>query len=255
MRDTAWVPAGAGPTLLAHRGLRRGADAGRENGLAAVEEAVAAGHGIETDLRRDALGRFYVSHDAGTWSPATCARRHAALWRRARGPIALNLKEAGHEAALVAFLHEEDLRSRVFLFDLELLDGGSGMIADRLHRIDPGVPLAVRVSDRGEPVARALRQTAADVVWLDEFDGPWATREDVTRLSLAGFRVCAVSPDLHGGSLEASRRRWDAFVRWGVDAICTDFVDDLAARLAVAAPRSQPPRAEVRTGRAAVIAA
>lgn len=231
MTTSYWATAGGPPTLLAHRGLRRGADRRRENGLAAVAEALAAGHGLETDLRRDADGRFYVAHDASAWSPATCARRHAALWRRARGPVALNLKEAGYEEALVAFLRAEDLLARVFLFDMELLEREPGGIAARLHALEPRVPLAVRVSDRGEPVARALRQSIADTVWLDEFDGPWATREDVTRLSLAGLRVCAVSPDLHGRSLEVSRRRWDDFVAWGVDAICTDFVDDLAARL------------------------
>ena len=39
----------------------------------------------------------------------------------------------------------------------------------------------------------------------------------------AGRTVHAVSPDLHGGSLEAARDRWMDFIRWGVDGICTDY--------------------------------
>ena len=88
---------------------------------------------------------------------------------------------------------------------------------------DSAIRLSARVSDHGEPIARALGIEAASVIWLDEFDGPWCTEGDIRALKDAGRTVYAVSPELHGATFEAMRSRWRDFIRWGVDGICTDY--------------------------------
>ena len=100
------------------------------------------------------------------------------------------------------------------------------------------------MSDRGESIERALSIGAASVVWLDEFDRLWATEQDVRRLKQAGRMVYAVSPDLHGFSLIATRARWAQFSAWGVDGICTDYPVELPRYLNGVTQRS--PRRESR---------
>ena len=215
--------------ILAHRGNRHGADAAGENSLASVRACLEDGWGVETDIRRDARGRFYIAHDPAPWTAANYADAFCALWRAPPGTIALNVKELGYEAALLAYLDAQGVRAKVFLFDMELLEAVPGETARALRRLDPDVRLAARVSDRGESVERALGVTVASITWLDEFDGPWATAADVARLKRAGKTVYAVSPDLHGGSREAAERRWHDFTAWGVDGICPDYAVALAA--------------------------
>ena len=52
------------PEILAHRGNVTGPASVTENTLSAIEACVARGWGVEIDIRRDADGRFYISHDA-----------------------------------------------------------------------------------------------------------------------------------------------------------------------------------------------
>lgn len=177
---------------------------------------------METDIRRDAAGRFYVSHDQAEWSAANDAVAFCALWRHARVPIALNVKELAYEAELIAFLRAQDALSHVFLFDMELLESTAGETARRFRSLDADVRLGARVSDRNEPIEQALAIRCADIVWLDEFDRPWAVESDVRLLQAHGRAVYAVSPELHGASPSVMQRRWTQLITWGVDGICTD---------------------------------
>jgi glycerophosphoryl diester phosphodiesterase len=219
--------------VIAHRGNVKGPDPATENSLDAIRAALAAGWAVETDIRREpSSGRFYIAHDAASWSAGTDATAHAALWREHGGRVALNLKELGYESALVSFLAERKVRDQVVVFDMELLESRPGVTARRLRGLDPYVTVAARVSDRGESVARALAIEVAAVVWLDEFDRLWATADDVEQIRDTGRQVWAVSPELHGFSLDDMRRRWDDFHAWGVDGICTDHAAALAAQVA-----------------------
>jgi len=137
--------------------------------------------------------------------------------------IALNVKELVCEETLIAFLDAQGVLAQTFLFDMELIEPRAGEMARRFHDLHPAVRLAARVSDRGEPLERALGIDVASTIWLDEFDGPWCTERDVRTLKDAGRTVYAVSPDLHGGSFGHTRARWFDFIRWGVDGICTDY--------------------------------
>jgi hypothetical protein len=94
--------------------------------------------------------------------------------------------------------------------------------------------LAARVSDRGEPVERALAVEFADLVWLDEFDSLWLQAADIQRLKHAGKKIYAISPEIHGFSSVDMKRRWTEFCEWGVDGICTDYGFALASHLSSA---------------------
>lgn len=215
--------------ILAHRGNSHGPST-RENRRDALAAALRRGWGVEVDLRRTTDGRFHLSHDPGPGELDQLAAPFFADVRRHPGVmVAVNIKECGYEPEMVAFLKEQRVIDRLFLFDMELVEPVRGEATRLLRSLEPQLTLAARVSDRDEPVERALAVTEASVIWLDEFDGPWATASVVQRLKAAGRVVYAVSPELHGRPLEDAQRRWADFARWGVDGICTDYPAQLEA--------------------------
>ncbi len=227
--------------VIAHRANLNGAEPQFENTLERTRECIARGWSVETDIRRDAAGRFYVSHDRAEWSDANDAAAFCALWRHARIPIALNVKELAYEAELIAFLRAQDVLSHVFLFDMELLESTAGETARRFRSLDANVRLGARVSDRNEPIAQALAIHCTEIVWLDEFDSAWAVASDVRLLHAHGRLVYAVSPELHGASSSVMRRRWTQLIAWGVDGICTDAPTQLNRVLTTARADTQTP--------------
>jgi glycerophosphoryl diester phosphodiesterase len=218
--------------ILAHRGNLRGPDPVGENSLASIEAALELGFGIETDVRHDEDAGFYISHDLARPAPSALFARHAEAWRRyPDAVVALNIKELGRERELVAELAHAEVLDQLFLFDMELIEPARGQTAHLYRAISDRVALAARVSDRGEMVAQALGIAEASHIWLDEFDGPWATADTVATLKAANKQVYAVSPDLHGASLDTALKRWREFVHWGVDGICTDWPIALSEQL------------------------
>ncbi|MFN7977135.1 MAG: hypothetical protein U0P30_03310 [Vicinamibacterales bacterium] len=214
--------------ILAHRGNTTGPDRRAENSLPAIGRALRLGWGLEIDIRRAPDGRFYVAHDPVGFASAAPADGVCALLRaHPRALVALNIKELGDEAALIDYLDTQGVLPQCCLFDMELLEATPGATALAFRALHPTVALAARVSDRGESIAQALAIDVAQTIWLDEFDGPWATRDDVDRLKAAGRRVWMVSPDLHGATLQATRRRWREVLTWGLDGICTDYAEAL----------------------------
>jgi glycerophosphoryl diester phosphodiesterase len=215
--------------ILAHRANIHGPSPSTENRPASTLAALERGWGLETDIRRAQDGRFYISHDPRTDIDEVGAERFLPHLRaHPTAPIALNVKELGYEADLLRFLDAAGLLDRLFLFDMELLEGApAGRTARLFRRISPAVRLAARVSDRGESIEQALAIDVASDIWLDEFDGPWVRKADVSRMKDAGRTVWAVSPDLHGYSKEIAEKRWIQFCSWGVDGICTDYPDAL----------------------------
>jgi glycerophosphoryl diester phosphodiesterase len=219
--------------ILAHRANRAGIDARQENTLEAVRACLEQGWGIETDIRRNAAGRYYISHDPVAVTERNQVEAFCVLLREMPSAVvALNVKELGYEADLVRFLERQRVLGQVFLFDMELIEPTPGETARLLRSLHPTVKLAARVSDRDEPVERALGIEVADIIWLDEFDRLWATEADIRTLKKSGRTIYAVSPEIHGFTPEEMRRRWSEFRKWGVDGICTDFPEELARSLA-----------------------
>jgi len=142
----------------------------------------------------------------------------------------MNVKELGYEADLIALLAAGDLGAKPFYFDFELLEPKTPGQAQRRLRGLPGgdrVPLAARLSDRGETLERCLA-IPAEVVWADEFDSLWLNRVHVEKVRAAGRKFYAISPELHGFDEAARRKRWQDFKEWQIDGLCTDYA--LSAR-------------------------
>ncbi len=212
--------------ILAHRANVEGPKPAQENSLAATRRALELGFGIETDLRRDAHSRFYIAHDPQPWSQQNDFKQFSALFREfPERVIAMNVKELGYEAELIALQKSGDLGKKSFYFDFELLEPKSpGTAQCRLHDLPGGKQTAIasRLSDRGEPMAQCL-SIPAQVVWADEFDTLWLRRDAVEQIHAAGRKFYAISPELHGFSEADRLKRWQQFKEWGIDGLCTDY--------------------------------
>jgi glycerophosphoryl diester phosphodiesterase len=212
--------------ILAHRANLAGPHSVAENSVTACAGALEAGFGLETDLRRDAAGKYYISHDPQPRTAENSLEAYTKLFAsHPAAELAINVKELGYEPALAALMNSGGLGPRAFYFDFELLEPGSPGAAQRKIKALPDgarVRLASRLSDRGEPIPQCLA-IPAEIVWADEFDSLWLGAGDVRRVHEAGRVFYAISPELHGFDAAARKRRWAEFRDWGVDGICTDF--------------------------------
>jgi glycerophosphoryl diester phosphodiesterase len=217
--------------ILAHRANLDGPSPEKENRQETVAAALEEGFGIETDLRRDGAGRFYLAHDASGWTRENDFRNFSILFREHPDQtVAMNVKELGYESELVALQQAGALGNRGFYFDFELLEPDRPGAAQHAIRALPGgasTRLAARLSDRGETLARCLA-IPSEIVWADEFDALWLSAEVVAAAQAAGRLLYAISPELHGFDKHARLRRWRDFKAWGIDGLCTDH--PLAAR-------------------------
>ena len=217
--------------ILAHRANLTGPRSVEENSLAACARALGEDFGLETDLRRDPSGAFYISHDPQPRSPENSLEAYTELFcQHPATELAINVKEPGYETALIDLMNSGRLGTRSFLFDFELLEPKTPGAAQRKIRSLPNgarVRLASRLSDRNESVSQCLC-IPADIVWGDEFDTLWLTANEVRQVHAANRLLYLISPEIHGFDLTAMRRRWQDFKSWGVDGLCTDY--PLAAR-------------------------
>lgn len=213
-------------TILAHRANLSGPHSVVENSHAACARALAEGFGLETDLRRDASGAFYISHDAAPLSPANALEQFTALFRdHPDACLAINVKELGYEDVLIELMRSGQLGPHAFYFDFELLEPQTpGSAQQKIKSLPNGknVRLASRLSDRHEPLAQCLA-IPSEIVWADEFDRLWLTENEAWKIKEAGRLLYVISPELHGFDQAARKRRWDDFKAWGVDGICTDY--------------------------------
>jgi hypothetical protein len=217
--------------IIAHRANCDGPKPALENSFAAAQRALELGFGLETDLRRDPQERFYIAHDLQPWTKENDFTKFAALFRKFSGQtIAMNVKELGHEADLIALQKSGDLGGKSFYFDFELLEPKSPGSSQRLIQKLPGgekTSMAARLSDRGEPLEQCI-SIPANVVWADEFDSLWLSRDEVEAVHAAGKKFYAISPELHGFAEAARLKRWRQFKDWKIDGLCTDYA--LSAR-------------------------
>jgi glycerophosphoryl diester phosphodiesterase len=213
-------------TILAHRANLTGPRSVTENSLAACARALELGFGLETDLRCDAGRSFYISHDAGPRTAENSLEAYTELFRKyPQAELAINVKESGCEAGLIALMKSGRLGARSFYFDFELLEPKTPGASQKKLKSLPGgagVRVASRLSDRNEPLAQCL-SIPGEVVWGDEFDKLWLTANEAKQVRASGRLWYMISPEIHGFDVPAMRRRWQDFKDWGVDGICTDF--------------------------------
>ena len=218
------------PLVISHRYLMQG-KLQVDNMFSQLETCVAQGFNFfETDIRRLASGEYYISHDPQTAiNEENDARKHLDLWQKKGLMVALNIKELGYEDDLVRFLAARGVIEQVFLFDfdIEFLKAEPQSYIDNIHKLNPNLACAVRVSDHNEPIERAVSVKGSKIIWLDEFDSQWVKKEDIERLKLAGKTVYCVAPDLHGFDHDKTIQRFKDFTAWGADGICTDYALEL----------------------------
>jgi hypothetical protein len=217
--------------ILAHRANLTGPRSVAENSRDACARALAEGFGLETDLRRDAAGEFYLSHDPGPRTPENSLAAFTELFRRhPAAELAINVKELGYEAALVDLMNSGRLGQQSFYFDFELLEPKTPGAAQWKIKALPNagkIRIASRLSDRAEPLSQCLA-IPGEIVWADEFDALWLTEKEARHVREAGRLLYVISPELHGFDEAAMKQRWRDFKAWGVDGVCTDY--PLAAR-------------------------
>jgi len=217
--------------ILAHRANLDGPNPRMENSLAATQRALELGFGIETDLRRGADQRFYISHDVHPRTQENDFDHFSGLFQKFNDRvIAMNVKELGYEEELIKLQASGAMGQRSFYFDFELLEPKTpGRTQKTIRDLSGGgnAKMASRLSDRNEPLDQCL-SIPADIVWADEFDSLWLAREHIEKAHAAKRQVYAISPEIHGFKKDEKRRRWQEFKEWGVDGLCTD--DALEAR-------------------------
>lgn len=201
--------------VLAHRGWWHTKE--EQNSAVAIERALAAGYGVETDLR-DLAGVIVVSHDPPRGGELTLdalltiAERHPDS-----GPLALNIKADGLQMFLEQLLA---YRRDYFLFDMA--------VPDLVVSIRHGFRCFTRQSDiEREPVLL----DEVDGVWMDSLSATLPDMKAATALVEGGKRVAFVSPELHGRAYD---EYWAGLRELGLNRssrtlLCTDF-PDLAAK-------------------------
>lgn len=186
----------------------------RRNTLAELE-ATPREYGVEIDIRSTG-GRLALHHDPfaaaedfNTWLDAY---RH--------GTLILNVKEEGLEKPAAALLRAKGVEDWFFL------DQSFPSLVQCARAGERRC--AVRVSEF-ESVETALTLAGRiDWVWVDCFTRFPLTRREALRLERAGFRLCLVSPELHGRSAEAeipAMAERLAALRIRPEAVCTKRPD------------------------------
>lgn len=204
--------------ILAHRGLWQ--EPGERNSLPALTKALAAGFGLETDIR-DSVGELVLSHDPPGRDPMPLtALLEVYNSYPMAGILALNIKADGLHAALAEALRRHGVdEDRYFVFDMA--------VPDALGYLKLGMPCFTRQSEV-EPVPAFADRASG--IWLDCLERDWITSREVVSRCLAGHRIALVSPELHGRAYQGAWQEWrDAYRRLRRNGagdrmmVCTDL--------------------------------
>lgn len=165
--------------------------------------------GCEIDLRSfaESAGKLHLSHDPWVIGDSfeEWLKKYSEL--EFKGPLILNTKEDGLESRILELLKKFKLDNFFFL--------------------DTTIPTTVKLTQSGEKRVAVRYSTyepenliknfegLASWIWVDCFDGIYPPFEKLP----ASYKVCLVSPELHGKELKDSPvlRKWLN----AADAICT----------------------------------
>lgn len=208
--------------ILAHRGWWENPD--DKNSAPALERALLAGFGIETDFR-DLNGALVLSHDPPSGDVLT-ADWFFGLYARlgADGRLALNIKADGLQDMLMTSMGLAGVASNcAYAFDMA--------VPDALGYLARDFPAYSRVSEYENPPPFLDRAAG---IWVDNFHGD-LDQIGATRYFLdQGMRAAIVSPELHGRDPGAL---WDQIGAAGLPdhpnfEICTDLPQQAQDRFA-----------------------
>lgn len=184
-------------------------------------------YGAEIDVRYH-NNELVLTHDPFNHhidADLTRLEDYAAAWRRA-APLILNIKTEGVEARCIEIMNRAGI-SNWFFLDLSMpyfvryaAMAASGEIAGFTPQ-----NLAVRFSEYEAIEYAEGFAGRAGWVWVDCFSKLPLENGSFERLARAGFRVCIVSPELQGHSLERINEFARLLGNVEVAAVCTKKPD------------------------------
>jgi len=196
--------------ILAHRGWwERPQD---QNTLQCLGRALAAGHGIETDIR-DRLGELVISHDPPD-SDATVFSELLDMVGQNTSLLALNIKSDGL-APILASRNLSYSGKNIVFFDMS--------VPDMRGYLEHGLPVLTRHSDV-EPTPAYYE--SAKGVWLDALVHPWATSKTIDQHLNADKIVAVVSEEIHNRSRDDQWELLYKFRNCDNVSLCTDLVEE-----------------------------
>jgi hypothetical protein len=178
---------------------------------------VATSHslGIEVDVRLN-NSQIICQHDP--LEPGELFTEWLSFFKH--GTLIINVKEEGIERLILEILAEKKVSNFFFLdqsFPFLLKNANQGIRQ-----------AAIRVSEY-ESVSTALKLAGlVDWVWVDIFTKFPLDTESIEALKSAGFKLCVVSPELHGRSEESQVNELQelfASLNFEPDAVCTKRAD------------------------------
>lgn len=182
-----------------------------------IAELVATSHslGIEVDVRLN-NSQIICQHDP--LEPGELFAEWISFFKH--GTLIINVKEEGIEHLILEILAEKKVSNYFFLdqsFPFLLRNANQGLRQ-----------AAIRVSEY-ESVSTALKLSGlVDWVWVDMFTKFPLDTESIGALRRAGFKLCVVSPELHGRAEESQvHNLQELFVslNFEPDAVCTKRAD------------------------------
>lgn len=194
--------------IIAHRGIWNSREEG--NTLDALEKALIAGFGIETDIR-DYRGKLVISHDVAT-EGSILLEDLLNLYQRIGCdlPLALNVKADGMQKLLRMCLKKYDIRN-YFMFDMsvpELL----AYLREELNSF----------SRQSEYEKNPSLYEKVNGIWMDEFQEEWITEEIVRNHMINGKQMGIISPEIHQNPTD---RLWSLIKKYknsDLLMLCTD---------------------------------
>jgi len=182
----------------------------RRNTIAELQ-ATPKEYGVEVDIRTND-GQLIIHHDP------LSEGENFEVWLKhyQHGTLILNVKEEGIETHLIELMKQNQISDYFFLDQSFPFLIKWSKLGER-H-------CAVRVSEF-ESIETALTLAGQiDWVWVDCFTRFPLTSSDAKRLQHAGFKLCLVSPELHGCPAETAIPRLAVLLRErfiNPEAICT----------------------------------
>lgn len=173
--------------IIAHRGLWQNEN--EKNSLSALNRAVLAGYGIETDIR-DYMGKLVISHNMADHGSPSLEQFFESCAKLGSNPtLALNVKADGIQGELVKLLNQYNIEN-YFMFDMSIPE----MVVYKKNNMK----FFTRHSDIEW---QCVLYEDAEGVWLDSFyEENWLTSEIVSGHLAEGKNVCIISPEIHGFS-------------------------------------------------------
>ena len=191
--------------IFSHRAIFNGV----ENSVESISHYERIGIGIELDLRCNNNNQVYASHDAtneGDLFEEICKK-----CEKPESKMALHIKESKTINSVIKILKKFSLEN-YFLFDTENFEY-SKSIED--------AKIAEYVSKNDKDLKRAI-------LWCDEIQSKWYTKEIITNLHQKNKVIYVMSLEvIEKCDEESVYSEWERLINLGVDGICTKYPEKL----------------------------